>query len=44
MVAKPGCHGNKVAAAPADGEGHLSACRLVRSALPRPGAKTVAFV
>lgn len=44
MVAKPGCHGNTVAAAPAAGEGHLSACRLVRSALPGPGAKTVTFV
>lgn len=44
MVAKPGCHGNTVAAAPAAGEEHLSRCRLVRSALPRPGAKTAAFV
>ena len=44
MVAKPGCHGNTVAAAPAAGEVRLSMCRLVRSALPRPGAKTVAFV
>lgn len=35
MVAKPGCHGNTVAAAPAAGEGHLSACRLVD--LPSPG-------
>ena len=33
-----------VAAAPAAGEGHLSACGLLRSALPGPGAKTVAFV